>query len=217
MRELARVSRVSPSFVSEIEAGDTPCSMETLNRLSIALGADLSVRLYPNTGPAIRDRHQARMVEGLLRALHPRWKASLEVAVHRPARGVIDVVLHDAAADVVVCVESESDLRRVEQQLRWSQDKAESLSSSSLWPTLSLGAETAVSRLLLLRSTERTRRIVRDYRHIFEVAYPADPSDVRAALLSGDAPWPGPGLVWMTVDGPGARLLMRRPPGFADR
>lgn len=54
--------------------------METYARLAAALGADLSARLYPNTGPAIRDRHQAGIPEALLALLHPRWRPHTEVA-----------------------------------------------------------------------------------------------------------------------------------------
>ena len=57
----------------------------------------------PNTGPLIWDRHQARIVEGLLGKLHPRWRPATEVGVTRPARGWIDVVLHDAREQPRAC------------------------------------------------------------------------------------------------------------------
>ena len=70
--ELSRGSGVDSSFLARVESGTATPSFETYALLAAALGADLSVRLYPNTGPAIRDRHQARILEALLAMLHPR-------------------------------------------------------------------------------------------------------------------------------------------------
>ena len=66
--------------------------------IAAALGCDLSVRMFPGTGPRIRDRIQVAMSEALLASLHPRWRAQPEVPVYRPVRGVIDLVLTDATA-----------------------------------------------------------------------------------------------------------------------
>ena len=66
--------------------------------IAAALGCDLSVRMFPGTGPRIRDRIQVAMSEALLASLHPRWRAAPEVPVYRPVRGVIDLVLADPAA-----------------------------------------------------------------------------------------------------------------------
>ena len=66
-------------------------------RVGALLGADISVRLYPGTGPRLTDRHQARMVEILLRSLSDDWRPHVEVPVSRPSRGVIDVVLERPA------------------------------------------------------------------------------------------------------------------------
>ena len=60
---LARAAGVDPSYLGRIEAGTASPSIDTYARLAAALGSDLSVRLYPNTGPTIRDRHQARIAE----------------------------------------------------------------------------------------------------------------------------------------------------------
>jgi transcriptional regulator with XRE-family HTH domain len=215
LRRLARASEVSAAHLCEIESGDARPSSEVLNRIAIALGADLSVRLYPNTGPPLRDRNQSRMLEALLRILHPRWRATLEVPVHRPARGVIDCVLDDDPGPDVVAVEAESDIRRLEQQLRWAAEKADSLPSSTLWSfvTADPGRRPRVGRLMLLRSTCASRSIARDFREILAVAYPADSRAIRRALTSPDAPWPGNGMLWISVRGDAARVLDRLPPG----
>jgi transcriptional regulator with XRE-family HTH domain len=71
-RALARLADVDQGYVSQIEAGECQPSLAVLLAISDALGADLGVHLYPNTGPRIRDRTQAAMIEELLRVLDDR-------------------------------------------------------------------------------------------------------------------------------------------------
>jgi transcriptional regulator with XRE-family HTH domain len=99
---LGRISGVSAGMVSRILDGSVRPTLETYVRLSVALGADFHARLYANTGPAIRDRHQARIAEELIGMVSPRWRPFTEVAVRRPARGWIDVVLHEPRELVLV-------------------------------------------------------------------------------------------------------------------
>ena len=70
--ELARSAGVDAGYLWRIEAGTERPSLEIYARLANALGADLAARLYPNTGPTIRDRHQAGILEALLSDLHSR-------------------------------------------------------------------------------------------------------------------------------------------------
>ena len=81
----------------------------------------------PNTGPRIRDHLQVAMSEALLRALHPRWRATPEVPVYRPVHGVIDLVLEERDGTTTVATELHSQVRRVEQQVRWQMQKADAL------------------------------------------------------------------------------------------
>ena len=205
--EVARAAGVSDAFVGRIEDGHEHPSNETLTRLGLVLGADLRVRLYPNTGPLIRDRHQAAMLEAVLGVLHPRWQAFTEVAVHRPERGWIDAVLHDPREGVAVASELQSELRRLEQLIRWSAAKAASLPSWDGW--LHLGDEPRIERLLVVRRTRATREVAAAHDRQLRTAYPAHPDDALAAL-TGAAPWPGPALVWAVVEGGAARLVGRR-------
>ncbi len=98
---VAKAAGISAAHLSGIESGDREASTGVLVAVADVLGADLSVRLYPTTGPRIRDRFQAGIVEALLSMLHATWRPSLEVAVRQPARGVIDVVLYRPAQAVV--------------------------------------------------------------------------------------------------------------------
>ena len=206
-RALAAASGVPQAYISRILAGETRPSLETYARITAALGADLTVRIYPNTGPGIRDRHQARILEALLSILHPRWHPFTEVVVRRPSRGWIDAVLHDPRADLLVATELQSELRRLEQIVRWSAEKAASLPSWDGWTPL--GGEPQVSRLLVVRRTRATRTIAAEFGRQLRVAYPAHPDDAIAALTGG-APWPGPALVWATIDGDLTRLVPGR-------
>ncbi len=204
---LAREAGVDAAYIGRIEAGEERPSIETYQRLASALGADLHTRLYPNTGPAIRDRHQAPMLELLLAPLHPRWLPFMELAVRRPSRGWIDLGLHDAAGHIFLATELQSELRRLEQLIRWSGEKAASLPSWDGWPHL--GEEPAISRLLVVRRTRATLEVARTFERQLRVAYPAHPDDALAAL-TGMAPWPGPAMVWVALDGTRSRLVPGR-------
>jgi transcriptional regulator with XRE-family HTH domain len=188
----ARASGVDPGYLCRIEAG-ARATIDVYARIGEALGADLAVRLYPNTGPAIRDRHQAGILEALLAALHPRWRAYPEIAVRRPSRGWIDAGLHDARAATFVAFEIQSELRRLEQIVRWSAEKAASLPSWEGWSQL--GAEPDISQLLIVRETRATRAVANEFKRVLRAAYPAHGDDAIEALV-GAAAWPGPALVW---------------------
>ena len=204
---VARAAGISDAFLGRIEDGNEHPSNDTLTRLGLVLGADLRVRLYPSTGPLIRDRHQAAMLDELLGVLHPRWQPFTEVAVHRPERGWIDVVLHEPRDRLAIASELQSELRRLEQLVRWSAAKASSLSSWDGWPHL--GDEPRVDRLLIVRRTRATREVAAAFGRQLRVAYPAHPDDALAAL-TGPAPYPGPALVWAVIESGTARLVGRR-------
>jgi len=130
-----------------------------------------------------------------------------DAAVRRPGRGWIDAALHDAAARLLVATELQSELRRLEQMLRWSEEKAASLPSWDGWPRL--GEKPAVTRLLVVRLTRATRITAAALERQLRVAYPAHPGDALAALM-GTAPWPGPAFVWAVIDGEQTRLVPGR-------
>jgi len=200
---------IDRSHYSKIEAGVANPTIETLAAIATALGADVSIRFYPGTGPRLTDRHQARMVETLLRSLSADWRPHIEVPVSRPVHGVIDMVLERPAARLLVAVEAYSELRRLEQQIRWSADKAASLGSSDL---VGPGPLPTVSRLLVLRSTSATREVARAFEATLRAAYPAATRDVVDSLRSG-ATWPGAGIVWIRIEGERVELLDGPPRG----
>ena len=110
-------------------------------------------------------------------------------------------------AGVLVATELESTLRRMEQLIRWSAEKAAALPSSDAWARRGAeGTPPRVSRLLLVRGTRANRDAVSDARRLLRDAYPANPADAFASL-TGESPWPGPSLCWVRIDGTRPALL----------
>jgi transcriptional regulator with XRE-family HTH domain len=214
-RRLANETGVDQSHLSRIERGLTEPSFAVLESIAGALGATVSIRLMPTTGPRIRDQFQAPMVEAVLEILDPTWRKLVEVTVYRPSRGTIDLVLARPIAPVIAG-EIHSELRRLEQQLRWANDKAEALPSADAWSFLA--AESApgpVSRLLVLRSTRANRDLARSFERTLQTAYPGRPEDAVRALRAADRVWPGPSIIWAEVAGGRARILDGPPRGVA--
>ena len=203
---LAEAAGIDLAYLCRIEDGRERPSIDTYSKLAAALGSDLSSRIYPNTGPTIRDRHQARILEALIAQLHPRWHPYPEVAVRHPSRGWIDVVLHAREGDLVA-TEIQSELRRLEQLLRWFAEKVDSLPSWQGWPHL--GNAATPSRLLIVRSTRATRSVAREFGRQLATAHPAHPADAIAAL-TGTAAWPGASLVWVELEPQRVRFIERR-------
>jgi hypothetical protein len=130
------------------------------------------------------------------------------MAIYRPVRGSIDLVL-DAFAEPLVACEAQSDMRRIEQQLRWSRAKADALAATSEDDGEGKPPR-PVGRLLLLRSTRRTRAIAAQHGDLLAAAYPSGAADALAAL-TGEARWPGDALLWCRVE-LGRAIILDRPP-----
>ena len=205
---LARGAGVTPAYVSAIEAGSEHPNSLVLMRLATVLGADLSIKLFANTGPLLRDHLQLPMTEELMRVTELAWRRHPEVAVYKPVRGVIDTVLEHRTHPDTVATELQSQLRRVEQQVRWAGQKADALAE--------LPAQNGrrVSRLLVLRNTHAMREVARAADETLSAAYPARTRDAVAAL-AGEAPWPGSAIVWMRIDQGRATLMDGPPRGVA--
>lgn len=210
---VAEAAGIDPSHLSRLESGGRGPSLSSLAAIATVLGADVSVRLYPTTGPLIRDRIQAAMVEAMLSRLDRRWIGSPEVPVYRPARGVVDLVLSGRREPVTIAAEFNSELRRLEQQVRWHREKEASLPSADVWRLVSGDEPGATSRLLVLRATRSMRDLAARFEETLRAAYPARCREAVAALTGSTTPWPGPAIAWMIVDGGRARLLDGPPRG----
>jgi hypothetical protein len=120
------------------------------------------------------------------------------------------LVLTDGSSPVTVASEAQAELQRLEQQVRWGNEKAVGL-QEQLTRDDPHGIGRIVSRLLILRSTVATREVARRFRATLAAAYPARTTDIVTALTTPDAPWPGAGIIWIRMDGRDASL-MRQPP-----
>jgi transcriptional regulator with XRE-family HTH domain len=204
---LASAASVEGGHLSRLLRGIDGVSFETLLSLGLALGADVSVRLFPTTTPRIRDHLQAAMLEALIRRLDPaRWRARPEVPVPA-ARGVIDLVLQSASGEPAIACEAHSQLRSVDLVLRRLQEKTLALAALD-------GGSRPVSGLLLVRSTLATRHVVRLHTATFEAAPPGSSAVAIAALSGSAASWPGPTLLWARVEGGRAEILESPPRGI---
>lgn len=212
LTSLSEVVGVHRSHLARIEAGTVIPSFAVLVAIGVALGADMNLRYFPGVGPRLVDRFQAAMVESFLRSLHRRWTVRLEVPILRPARGVIDAALLDTLTPIAIVSEAQSELRRLEQLIRWIEEKAAGF-GDLLAHEAAPGPAPKVSRLLILRSTMATRALAREYRSTLATAFPARTVDVHAALTTSSAAWPGAGIVWMTVAAGTATLLAHPPRG----
>ena len=211
---VAHAAGVDPAYLGRIEAGDHDPGFRVLTAIGAVLGADVSLRLFPTTGPRIHDRSQAPMEECFLSTVHRRWIRSPEVIVVRPARGVIDLVLGELEERLLVASEFNSQLRRIEQQIRWHREKELSLPSADLWPFMAAHGAPRTSRLLVLRSTVELRQLASTYAETLRAAYPARTVDALASLTGTD-PWPGAAVVWVHLHGRDARLMDGPPRGVA--
>ena len=206
--DVARAAHLSPDIVSRVLRGERQASFPTLASIAVALGGDVSLRLVPGAGLAIHDRVQARMVDAFVREMHPRWRPFLEVPVRTPARGAIDLVMADKVDGSLAATEFQSQLRRAEQTLRWSNEKAAALPATELhrMAVAATGSPPHVHRLLVVRSTPAARAVVGELGALFGASYPVPPDAAVAAIRGGSA-LPGNALVWMHVHGSSARLM----------
>jgi transcriptional regulator with XRE-family HTH domain len=212
LRALGRAIDLDPSHLARVEAGDRALSQDALVAAATALGRDVSVRLFESAlVPHVRDRLQTQMIEALLAALHPRWMPRLEVAVYRPVRGVIDVVLQDREAQDLVAGEAHSLLHTVEGQLRWAGQKADALPSATGWPWADTIDPPRTGRLLLLRSCSALHDLVRAVPRAFAAAYPGGTEQAVAALTGPAGRWPSAAVAWVVIDGTDTRLLAGSP------
>lgn len=191
--EVAKAAGIAQGHLSDIEAGEAEPSLKVLGRLGAALGLDLSVRYFANTGPRVRDRLQLPMEQAILEAAHPRYRPDLEVRVWRPVRGVIDLVLHDRTAPLSVATEVHSQIRRAEQQIRWANEKADALAAL---PDMQ---GRRICRLLVLRNTASNRELVKAAPAVFTAAYPGAAADAYAALTGEVARLSAASILWVEL------------------
>jgi transcriptional regulator with XRE-family HTH domain len=202
---LAAATGIDQGHLSRIERGRVQPTWEVLVAIGACLGADLGVRYFPGSGPRLKDRFQAPIIEALIRILHARWIRYPELAVPK-ARGFVDLALGDRLGTGIEC-EAHTEIRALDELLRRQLEKALAVQELGV-------VGTNVSTLLVLRSTKLNRDVVRLHEATFAAAFPGRTRDALAALTSADAPWPGPTLLWAKLEGAKATILQTPPRGI---
>jgi transcriptional regulator with XRE-family HTH domain len=204
-KHLAQACGIDGAHLSRIERGLVQPSLDVLVAIGACLGADLGVRYFPGSGPRLKDRFQAPIIEALIRILHARWIRYPELAVPK-ARGFVDLALGDRLGTGIEC-EAHTEIRALDELLRRQLEKALAVEELGV-----VGMN--VSTLLVLRSTKLTRDVVRLHESTFAAAFPGRVADALSALTSVDAPWPGPTLLWAKLEGAKATILQTPPRGI---
>jgi transcriptional regulator with XRE-family HTH domain len=204
---VARAAGISAAHLCRIEAGQTDASRRALARIAAVLGPDVSERIFPNTGPRIRDRLQAPILESLL-----------TISIQG---GAVTSRSGSPAACGALSISSSSMLQTWSWPGRSSRASAAWSSSfggatrrqersANRRPVSGAGESAVVSRLLVLRSTASSREIVRAHSEVLRTESPARACDAYTSL-TGAASWPGPALIWARLEG-GKAVILPEPP-----
>jgi len=212
---VARRACLSESALSRLLGGQSRPEFEVLLRICLALDGDLYLKIAAGVDVPIRDAIQARMIEAFLLVAGGHWRPHPEITITTPARGSVDLVLESTTGHpLLVAAEFQSQLRRLEQTIRWSAEKAAGVRSTALARQLAAvsGEEPRIGRLLVVRNTVANRAVAREFAATLAAAYPVGPAEVVAAIR-GVGPWRGDGIAWMSVHGAIATLLDGPPRG----
>ena len=153
------------------ELGPSALSQDALVAVAQSVGHDASVRLYPSSGPRVRDHVQVRMLEALLRALIRAGSAASRCPSIGRCAASSTSCLDDASPTSSFPAKAHSALHAVDAQVRWAAQKTDALPSATGWPW-GIDGDPARSRLLLLRDTAANRALVGSAAAMFRAAYP---------------------------------------------
>jgi transcriptional regulator with XRE-family HTH domain len=196
---VARAIGVTRSVICRIEKGDPNVSPRIRARAAAVLGADFRIALYPQSAPLIHDVAHARIVEGVLKLAHPRWRATVEAPVPGPGRRSTDIRL-DHGLDTVL-LEVESRVHALEAIIRECAEKRTAVAAD-------MGASRRrVHVVLVLPPSRHHQALVSAHPRIVATAFPANNHELEAALGDPVVPWPGDGILWMRLPTPAPATL----------
>jgi transcriptional regulator with XRE-family HTH domain len=205
----AERSGVSQSFWSRLERGaSTAVSLETLAACGAAVGLQLASFYEQAPGADLpRDIQHLRRQDLVVRLATPGgWTPVPEAAVPGDGRRPrsIDVLLMRGARREAAIVEIWDLLTDGGEAMR-------GLEAKVLASRERLGPDWHVQGLLVLRGTQRNRRLVRDLGALFAARFPASSTAWLKALADPKTQMPSAGgLVWTDVSG--TRLFAARLP-----
>jgi transcriptional regulator with XRE-family HTH domain len=172
---VATVAGMSRFRYGRIERGQLPATVLELHKISIVLGLDLAIRLYPG-GPAVRDAGQATRLGGFLahvrKPLTYRVEVGLPITEGRYEQRAWDAMLFGGgertACELEMRVRDVQAMRR-RHDLKRRDDPTERF-------------------LLLIADTRHNRRVIAEFADLFNDLPRLRPSEVYRALDAGRHP-----------------------------
>jgi hypothetical protein len=127
-------------------------------------------------------------METLLGLAHRWWRPRLETPVPGPgpAHRSTDIAMERDGH--LVLIEVETRVQSLEGIIRECVDKRSVVAAAR--PRLRVHA------VLCVPATRHHRRLVSAHPRIVASAFPVPSADLRAALVGGEGPWPGDGILW---------------------
>jgi transcriptional regulator with XRE-family HTH domain len=183
--QLARMAGLSQSVVSRAERATRRIEWSTACTLASATGHELSLRLFPVGGVALRDSGQVQAVQAIVAEAHASWHPTIEHPINGRDRRAADLVLRGPAE--TIHIEVERALVDLQAQLRAAQLKRSALVEQFGHP---------VRLVLAIPGTRRARHTLRGLLPTVEAAMPATSRAIWAAIRSG-SPLGGDGFMFL--------------------
>jgi transcriptional regulator with XRE-family HTH domain len=185
-RLLAERAGLSQSEVSRILHGERGLTLDSIIRLTNAVGHRFWFKLLPDDGVRLRDSGQLSFAELVRGQAHASWRFRFEVPVAPPPdRRAADVLFE--RPDEVNILEIELALLDFQAQLRAAQLKREALVERLGRP---------VNLLIGIPDTAAARRAVQSHAALIGSALPVSSRKAWAAIRSGE-PVGGDALLWI--------------------
>ena len=209
--DIAARAGVDRQLIGRLERGTTRLDVDLVQRVAIALGRHLEIRLGRDTLEAPADAGHLAMQELVMRLGRTAgYTASFELPT-RPAEPwrSIDVLLASPTRRVMILVECWNTIGDVGAAARATARKAAELEQLAVgkW-----GSNVRVGVVWVVRATSRNRTLIARYPEVFASRFPGSSRAWVDALTEGADPPSRPGLAWCDV---GATRLVewRRPHG----
>jgi transcriptional regulator with XRE-family HTH domain len=174
LEEVAPAAGITPSYLARIERGIANPTVDTVQRISDALGIQLFLDVRPPVflgSRPIRDLVHARCsayVDRRLRA--DGWSTSREMAlIDGRYRGWIDLLAFDPTTGALLVIEVKTrveDIGSLERQLGWYERAAPDLALARGWSVRSIRS------VVLLLASEEIERALHVNRDVLAVAFP---------------------------------------------
>jgi transcriptional regulator with XRE-family HTH domain len=183
--QLARIAGVTQQLVSLAELGDATVSLDVRCRMAAACGHELGWRLHPVATVRLRDSGQLNIAQEIVRQVHARWQARLEVPVAAGDARAADLLL--SGREEIIHLEIERALVDFQAQLRSAQLKRAELTRSERRP---------IRLVLAVPDTSAARVRLAPFAQLISQALPRTSRQIGRALRYGE-PLGGDGILFV--------------------